>query len=62
MNPVYSAEMSNSLGAFLVDQYLFDGLSKNLTSDGGGNWVKDSKGRVVSGIGSKGYIFTFIYQ
>ncbi|PWT74568.1 MAG: hypothetical protein C5B59_10895 [Bacteroidetes bacterium] len=62
MNPLYNPELSNSLGAFLVDQFLFDGLSKNLTSDGGGNWVKDSKGRVVSGTGAEGYIFTFIYQ
>lgn len=62
MNPLYNPDLSNSLGAYLVHQNLFDGLSKNLTSDGGGNWVKDSKGRVVSGTDSGGLQLTFIYQ
>ncbi len=62
MNPLYTPDLSNSLGAYLVHENLFDGLSKNLTTDGGGNWVKDSIGRVVSGPGSFGDQFIFIYQ
>ena len=62
INPLNRADLSNSLGALLVDQNIFDGLSKNLTSDGGGKWLKDSNGRIVSGVGSFGNRFTFIYQ
>jgi hypothetical protein len=61
-NPLYNAKVSNSLGAFFLNQNLVDFLSKQLPSDGVAHWTTDAGGKVISGLAIDGTTVTFTYQ
>jgi hypothetical protein len=61
-NPLYNQRLSLSLGAFFLDQYEFDCLSKDLPADGIVKWITDANGRVVSAIGTDGSTTTYTYK
>lgn len=60
-NPLYTAQLSASLGAFFRIQNMIDCLSKNLPSDGISQWTTDASGKVVSGLGTDGTVINFTY-
>jgi hypothetical protein len=60
-NPLYSTDLSNSLGAFLLVEGIDDFISKNLTNNDGFSWVTGSNGKITSGSAPNGNYTTYSY-
>jgi hypothetical protein len=60
-NPLYSTDLSNNLGAFLLIEGIDDFISKNLSNNNGINWVTGSNGKVTSGAAPNGDYVTYSY-
>jgi hypothetical protein len=60
-NPLYSTDLSNSLGAFLLVEGIDDFISKNLMNNNGYSWVNGSNGQVISGSAPNGDYTTYSY-
>ena len=59
--PFYNQGLSNSLGAFLMEEGIGDFLSKNLTNNNGFAWVVGGNGKVASGSTPNGDYASFTY-
>jgi hypothetical protein len=60
-NPLYNAELSNSLGAFLLVEGISDFMSKNLSNNDGFTWVTGGNRKIESGSAPTGDYVTFTY-
>jgi hypothetical protein len=61
-NPFYNKGLSYSFGGYLLMEGIEDFLSVNIANDIGFTFVKDSKGRVVSGTAPDGSYMQVTYQ
>jgi hypothetical protein len=61
-NPFYNKGLSYSFGGYLLMEGIEDFLSTNIANDIGFTFMKDSKGRVVSGTAPDGSYMQVTYQ
>jgi hypothetical protein len=60
-NPLYSTDLSNILGAFLLVERIDDFISINLFNNNGYSWINGSNGKVTSGSAPNGDYTTYSY-